>query len=306
MRNTFTLSTVVAPLSLLVAGALTTPALAGTITLQATGGGAWAGTANTCTYTTLNADGSGNVTVTCQGSGSGGGSATGNVVNGACGSQKGGTFSSTPGGALCSMGTASVVQLSGSQYSWTCTGSGTGHTDASCTANYQAAVVGACGATPPNIAVQDWAGYANSGNTLSQTIPAGTGIALQFTMNQTAYPFGFVLADQGSGSKTYSFSRCPGATDGAVLGQDGTISVNGDAYADNCVSIAGGFMRPVNTSGSTSVFYAGSRLSAQKTCFLPTTTQLGGSTPATYYLNVINNSSLSDASIQLKKLPQIN
>ena len=124
MQNNPTPFTVVAPLSLFVAAALAAPALAGTITLQATGGGAWAGTANTCTYTTLNADGSGNVTVTCQGSG-GGGSTGGSVVNGACGGQKGGTFSTTPSGALCSAGTASAVALNGSQYSWTCTGSGT-------------------------------------------------------------------------------------------------------------------------------------------------------------------------------------
>ena len=226
----------------------------------------------------------------------------------ACGTAQGATVSSAPSGtAACAVGTTPTPVLTGSSYGWTCTGqSAAGGNTASCSATYQAST--GCGATPSNFAVQAWTGYANSGNTLSQTIPAGTGIALQFTMNQTSYPFGYVMNDQGSGSKTYAFSTCPGVMDGAhaILGQDGTTSVNGDAYLDNCISIAGGYMRPVNTSGSTSVFYSGSKLSQQKTCFLPTTTSLGSSTPAVYYLNIIDNSSTTDASIQLKLATQIN
>jgi hypothetical protein len=309
MQNHPNVFTAVVPLSLFVAAALATPALAGTLTLQATGGGAWTGTSNTCTYTGLTADGSGNLTVTCQASGSGSGSGSGSVVNGTCGSQKGGTFSTTPSGALCGTGTASTVQLSGSQYSWTCTGSGTGHTDASCTANYQAVAAGACPATPTNITVQPWTSYANSSNVLVQVIPVGTGLSLQFQMDEADYPDGFKLSDQGSGSKVYSFSRCPGGTDNStapILGQNGTASVNGDAMLDNCTNIAGGYMRPVDTSGATAVFYAGANLSIQKTCFLPTTTTQGNSTPATYYLNIINKSTTTDASIQYRNLPQPN
>jgi hypothetical protein len=54
------------------------------------------------------------------------------VVNGSCGTANGGSFSAAPTSGLCSAGTASAVTGS---WSWTCTGSGTGHTDASCSAN---------------------------------------------------------------------------------------------------------------------------------------------------------------------------
>jgi hypothetical protein len=288
MQNHPNVFTVVAPLSLFVAAALAAPALAGTITLQASGGAAWAGTANTCTYTTLTADGSGNVTVTCQASGGGGGGGGGGVVNGVCGSQKGGTFSTTPSGALCSTGSASTVQLSGSQYSWTCTGSGTGHKDDSCTATYQAAVAGACGATPPNYAVQTWAqsDYTNSTTVITQVIPPDSGVSFQFTIATGSYPNGVKLTDAGSGSKIYSISRCPGGTDGPLLGESGSTSVNGDGVPDNCADIMGGYVRYEDTSGSTPVFYAGAGLSAQNTCFLPTTT--------------------TQASMQFKQLKQTN
>ena len=304
MQNHPNVFTVVAPLSLFVAAALAAPAIAGTITLQASGGAAWAGTANTCTYTTLNADGSGNVTVTCQGGGGGGGS----VVNGACGSQKGGTFSTTPSGALCGTGAASTVLLSGSQYSWTCTGSGTGHKDDSCTATYQAAVAGACGATPPNYAVQTWAqsDYTNSTTVITQVIPPDSGVSFQFTIATGSYPKGVKLTDAGSCSKIYSISRCPGGTDGPLLGESGSTSVNGDGVPDNCADIMGGYVRYEDTSGSTPVFYAGAGLSAQNTCFLPTTTTQGGSTPATYYMNVYNSSTTTQASMQFKQLKQTN
>jgi hypothetical protein len=65
-------------------------------------------------------------------------------------------------------------------------------------------------------------------------------------------------------------------------------------------------MRPVDTSGASAVFYNGSSLSLQKTCFLPTTTTQGSSTPATYYLNIINKSTTVDASIQYRNMPQSN
>ncbi|MGE3623650.1 MAG: cellulase family glycosylhydrolase [Bdellovibrionales bacterium] len=55
-----------------------------------------------------------------------------NVVNGACGSSNGMTFSSKPTTNLCSLGTASAVAGTG-PWSWSCAGSG-GGTSASCTA----------------------------------------------------------------------------------------------------------------------------------------------------------------------------
>ena len=55
------------------------------------------------------------------------------VVNGACGSSDGGTFSSAPTSDLCSSGTASSVTGTG-PWSWTCAGQN-GGTDASCSAD---------------------------------------------------------------------------------------------------------------------------------------------------------------------------
>jgi len=59
-------------------------------------------------------------------------------VNGACGSANGGAFDTTPTTDLCLTGTASVVTLSGTTYTWTCTGSCTGST-ATCSASNDAA-----------------------------------------------------------------------------------------------------------------------------------------------------------------------
>ena len=61
----------------------------------------------------------------------------GGVVNGACGSADGGTFSSTPTTNLCTTGTATEVTLESTTYSWDCEGSGGGTTD-NCTATYEA------------------------------------------------------------------------------------------------------------------------------------------------------------------------
>ena len=229
------------------------------------------------------------------------------TVNGACGTASGSSFSTAPSSNLCVAGTTVQTAPSGAgPWHWGCNGvnNGTNMSTPTCTAS--GASAGSCAATPAGITVQTWSGYANSSSVITQVIPAGAGIALQFTMSQSAYPYGFQLSDQGSGTKTYSFSRCPGGTDAAILGQDGTISVNGDATFDNCINVAGGYMRPANTSGATPAFYTGARMSSKKTCFLPTTTTQGGSTPATYYLNIINNSTTSDAGIQYQNLMQLN
>ncbi|MDR2415213.1 MAG: hypothetical protein LBD75_00960 [Candidatus Peribacteria bacterium] len=61
------------------------------------------------------------------------------IVNGACGSANGSSYSSAPNSNLCSAGTASSVSGSG-PWSWTCVGSG-GGTNASCSANETVVVI---------------------------------------------------------------------------------------------------------------------------------------------------------------------
>lgn len=68
------------------------------------------------------------------------------VVNGACGPANGVPVSSPPTADLCSAGTPSAVTGSG-PWSWTCTGSGTGHTNASCSAP----LAQAGDTTPPSV-----------------------------------------------------------------------------------------------------------------------------------------------------------
>ncbi len=262
-----------------------------------TGGSATSVTTNSGTYTW-----------SCNGTGLGATNDTTCYANRAasCGTANGQTVSSTPtGAALCGVGTGTAV-LTGSTYNWTCTGSGTANT-ASCSATYQASA-GGCAATPSNYAVQTWAqsDYTNSTTVITQVIPPASGVSFQFTIATASYPKGVKLTDAGSGSKIYSISRCPGGTDGPVLGQNGTMSVNGDGIMDNCADVMGGYVRYDDTSGSTPVFYAGTGLAAQNTCFLPTTTTLGGSTPATYYMNVYNSSATIQASMQFKQLKQTN
>lgn len=56
------------------------------------------------------------------------------VVNGQCGSANGIETPSAPSSNLCSIGTATTVSDNGSSYSWTCNGSGSGASNASCSA----------------------------------------------------------------------------------------------------------------------------------------------------------------------------
>jgi hypothetical protein len=164
---------------------------------------------------------------------------------------------------------------------------------------------GSCAATPGNYTVLDYPNYSSSSATYITTIGAGNGLALRFTINKTSYPLGYKLADAVGGSKSYKISRCPGATDGPVDGQNGTISVNGDGRNDNC-QMVGAYVRYKETSGASATYYNNTtNLSFQTTCFLPTTTALGSSTPATYYLNILNTGT-STVSIQFQNQAQLN
>ncbi|MFA5991448.1 MAG: PA14 domain-containing protein [Candidatus Doudnabacteria bacterium] len=68
------------------------------------------------------------------------------AINGACGSANNTTVATAPTSNLCSVGTASSVTGTG-PWNWSCIGSGTGHTDASCSANLLGVplVNGVCG-----------------------------------------------------------------------------------------------------------------------------------------------------------------
>jgi prepilin-type N-terminal cleavage/methylation domain-containing protein len=66
------------------------------------------------------------------------------IINGSCGSSNGQNLSSTPSANLCTLGTASSVGSSSTDFSWTCTGLYTG-TTASCSANL--IINGYCGSS---------------------------------------------------------------------------------------------------------------------------------------------------------------
>lgn len=80
----------------------------------------------------------------------------GPVVNGLCGTPpNGGSYATVAAanaaGAKCSAGTSSVASFSGAgPWNWTCVGSGTGHTDASCSASQTSSATPLCsdGVTP--------------------------------------------------------------------------------------------------------------------------------------------------------------
>jgi hypothetical protein len=323
----------------LLAAMLAGPAAAATVTLQASSGGTWTGSANTCTYSGLVTDSAGNVVVTCQGGG-GGSSPTpptiGNAPNKSLtqnaamtalslaayvtptdgdpilaysytGTLPAGlSFNTTTGvisGTPTAVGTSTIT--------WTAAdkdGPGTGD---AIQFTVSAASASGCGATPGNYTVVQPGGSAFGGTwspdsssaSYTAQLPVGSGVALQFNANKNAYPFGFKITDSTGGSKSYVISRCPGSTT-PVDNQDGTTSVNADARLDSC-KIVNGYARWKDTSGATAVYYAGTPLSYQTTCFLPTTTDLGSSTAATYYLNILNTGT-SAVGIQYSNNPQIN
>jgi len=228
------------------------------------------------------------------------------IINGVCGSANGVAVATAPSSGLCNAGTPSAVSGTG-PFTWTCADINDS-TPANCSAPLLAA--GSCPAAPGNYTVRDsydtsGTEYDSSSYTLTLLIPAGQGVALPFTINKSAYPFGYKVTDAVGGSKSYKISKCPGATDGLVDAQNGTISVNGDAKNDNC-GILNMYVRYKETSGVSASYYNNAtNLSLQTSCFLPTTTALGSSTPAVYYLNILNTGT-SQVSTQLKNLPQIN
>lgn len=120
------------------------------------------------------------------------------VVNGSCGANDGGTFSSLASGNSNNCETGSVSSFfggSGSDYSWTCDGSGGGTDDDTCTATYQAPDSGDLECTDYDTSHPDWvwcddfedsdftANYANYDITsisISETASFGGSSSLKF------------------------------------------------------------------------------------------------------------------------------
>src|SRR6516165_5395737 len=89
------------------------------------------------------------------------------TTNGTCGSAEGVATGTSPTSGLCSSGSASTVSGgNGSSWTWTCSGSGPRHTNASCSAPFQvAAVNGVCGsANAVPSAAAPTAGLCSAGN----------------------------------------------------------------------------------------------------------------------------------------------
>jgi hypothetical protein len=143
----------------------------------------------------------------------------------------------------------------------------------------------------------------SAGYTYVAQLPAGAGVALKLTPNTSVYPAGFKVVDSTGGSKRYYISRCPGSTT-PVDNQDGTIDLNGDARFDNCKAL-NTYVRWVNTSGTSKTYYTSANLSLQTSCFLPTTAALGSSTPATYYINILNTGATA-VGVQYSSNAQLN
>jgi len=310
---------------------------AGTVVLQSSTGGTWTGTANTCTYASVATDAAGNITVACQGGTTGPTPPTVlNAPNQSLTQSQAMTplnlssyVQATDGDPITGYAYTGTLPPGLNFVSGTGTISGTPTTAGTWTINWTAAdkdgtstadavqftvasgaTAGSCPATPTNYTVvdaYDTSGiqYDSSTYTLTTLIAAGHGLALPFTINKTAYPFGYKVTDGVGGSKSYTISKCPGATTGPIDGQNGLVSVNGDTRNDNC-GVLNMYVRYKETAGASASYYANTgNLSWQTTCFLPTTTALGSATPATYYLNVYNTGT-STVSTQLKNLAQIN
>jgi hypothetical protein len=308
-------------------------ATAGTVTLQASGGGVWNGTPNTCTYSSMATDAAGSVVVTCQGASSG---PTPPVILNApnqtltkdtpmaplslaayaqttdgdpilsysySGTLPAGLTFNTSTGQIS--GTPTTIGIS--TINWTASDKdGAGSADVLQITVATAPVAGDCPTVPPaGYTVQDYPNYSDASAVLNTQIAASTGLALRFTINKATYPFGYKLADSVGGSKTYTISKCPGGSDGPVDGQNGTTSVNGDSRLDNCM-MNSAYVRYKDTSGASPVYYANAtKLAITTSCFLPTTTAQGSSTAATYYLNIFNTGT-STQSIQFQNVVQAN
>jgi hypothetical protein len=168
-----------------------------------------------------------------------------------------------------------------STITWTATDSNGEGTPAD-SIGFTIAAAGSCPASEAGFTIDDWPNYTNSTNVLIRVLPASSGLALRFTPSTTAYPLGVLLSDLGIGSKSYSISKCPGVMDLPVNAQNGSGSVNADAYVDNCN----------NTFGIRYPGYAGT-LVANTYCYL-------APADGPYYLNIRNPSTTSTAELQLK------
>jgi hypothetical protein len=295
----------------LVGSLITGQALAVTVTLKGSGGAAWTGTANTCIYTSLTVDSAGNLTATCQAVSATPSPPIANNV-GTRNLQVGSAFSlsladyvtrtdgDVPSSYTIASGalpaglafTAATGLLSGtpsaegtSNLTWTATDKD----GVSNTATLSLVVApaggstGTCAPTPGNFATEDWTNYSSSTAVFIRSIPVGNGIAVRFTPSSTSYPLGTVMSDLGTGAKIYSISTCAGDMTHPVGGQNGSMSVNGDSYLDNCNTLS--YLRYPG--------YSTTYLATQTTCWLSPT---GGP----YYLNILNMSGAASADIQLK------
>jgi len=125
---------------------------------------------------------------------SGSASAAGTVqsacaVNGVCGSSNGANFYSAPATNLCTAGSASAVSGTG-PWTWSCVGSGTGHTDASCSANKTVDCVGS------------W------GNTGTCSASCGGGVLLQSYTISTAAANGGAACPYANGATQWGGTSC--------------------------------------------------------------------------------------------------
>lgn len=132
-------------------------------------------------------------------------------------------------------------------------------------------------------AVYDWPRFSSSTAVHIASIPAQSGVSLKFTVDLVAYPLGFRMSDVGIGAKNYSISTCPGIMDHPAFGQNGSTSVNGDAYIDNCNTLP--FIRYPGYDNQ-------NLLQSQSTCWL----QPG----KIYYLNIWNVRTDGSSEIQLQ------
>jgi hypothetical protein len=127
-------------------------------------------------------------------------------INGTCGSAEGVATSTAPTSGLCSSGSASTVSGgNGSSWTWTCSGSGPRHTNASCSAPFQvAAINGVCG--PANgvpSATAPTAGLCSAGNATPVSLNGTTwSWTCQGTNGGTTAPCSAAVQTGGGGGGT--------------------------------------------------------------------------------------------------------
>ena len=148
----------------------------------------------------------------------------GTVVNGACGSSNGGTFTSAPTTNLCSAGTASAVTGTG-PWTWSCAGSG-GGTTASCSAQLQSSPV------PPSITTQPQNQTVTVGTTATFSVVA-TGsapLSYQWSKNSTvitgATSSSYTTPATVSGDNGATFTVTVSNSAGSQTSNTATLTVN--------------------------------------------------------------------------------